>query len=323
MLRLASTWKFLRDAACVLTLLLVISGAARGDILYGSSATGNNSIWQIDTQTHVATQLIGNLPVTPNSLATNAAARQLYFGDSNGTTLWRLDLDTLATTQIYDLSKVLDGLNGPTLADGGSFIKGDYYLLVQRTLAQGDVGGGTTLYRANLSSDGLTVDSIDQFAINTTFGRSIGDLGDFAIDANGIAHGNSWDPPNGDTQIGGYWTFDVTDPSNTFSLVQNTRSLGNNQPTYQLAYNGARSTLYGVDFFTPTRLDTLSYGSGGVTITAGSTLTGFTGTQFNDLSDAIATPEPASLLLCATFLVAVGVLRRRRSLSRELSSEGV
>ena len=291
-----------------------LHGDLRGDIIYGSSDSGSagNAIYSIDTTSYAATLLAGGLAVTPNSLATDSGRQKLYYGDSNGTTIWNYDLQSGAATQVFDISSsaVFAGLTNPVFADGGSFFNGSYYALIQRDFASGEGGAGNSLYRFDLSTDGNSVVGVTESTLNTPSGLSVGDLGDFTIDQNGIAFGNSWDPPGSDTQLGGYWTFDMNDPSNTFSLVQDTSGLGNNAPTYQLATGADGTTIFGVDFFTPLRLDTLDIGAN---ITPGSSITGFDGTQFNDLASAVfvAVPEPNMAVGLAGLIVGLALRRRR------------
>lgn len=289
----------------------IANHSALADLIYGSASVGGGSLWQINTNTLVASQLASGIGVTPNALATNSDHGRLYFGDNAGTTLWRHDLGG-STTQIYDLAPHFSGLTNPTMADGGSFFGGNYYFTVQSSLPGGNSGSVPVLYEVTFDAVGQSVTGVNQYAINTPGGVPLGDLGDFAIDGNGIAHGNSWDPPGGSTQIGGYWTFDVTDPSNSFTLVENTRPLGNNQPTYQLAWDNNRQNLLGVDFFSPLRLDVLDYATNPVGITPGGNITGFTGSSFVDLSSAVQTPEPSAFVLCTSILMGLCQVRRRR-----------
>ena len=267
------------------------------------------SLWSIDTSSLVATQIDSSIGVTPNALATNSVHNLLVFGDNDGTTLWVHDFATGSSQQIYDLNPHFSGLTNPTMADGGSFYGDSYYFTVQSDLPGGNGGSVPRLFRVQFSADGKSVTSVTDAAINSPGGVPIGDLGDFAIDANGIAHGSSWDPPGGATQVGGYWTVDVNDPGNSFTVVEDTRSQGFNQPTYQLAFSGTRNTLFGVDFFTPLRLDSLDYSTNPVGINAGSGITGYTGTSFVDLSSAVMTPEPSALMLMIPLAV-FGIRRR-------------
>ena len=308
--------KFLMATILLVTWLpIFISGESRADIIYGSTNSGlaGNAIYSIDTATNLATLLTGNLAVTPNSLATDSARQKLFYGDSNGQTLWNYDLQSNTVTQVFDInnSPLFSGLTNPVFADGGSFFNGSYYAMVQRDFASGEGGAGASVYRFDLSTNGNAVIGVTAFSLNTPSGLSAGDLGDFTIDKNGNVFGNSWDPPGADTQVGGYWTFDINDPSNTFQLVQDTTGQGNNAPTYQLATGADGLSIFGVDFFTPLRLDSLDTNAN---ITAGNAIIGFTGDSFNDLSSAVfvAIPEPNSIA------VAIGVgfvtlLKRKRA----------
>lgn len=291
--------------------LFAPSSTARADVVFGASSVDGGSLWSIDTSSLAATQIDSSIGVTPNALATNSLNNLLVFGDNSGTTLWVHDFATGSSSQIYDLAPHFGGLTNPTMADGGSFYGDSYYFTVQSTLSGGEGGSVPQLFRVQFNADGKTVTSVTSAALNSPGGRPIGDLGDFAIDANGIAYGNSWDPPGGITQVGGYWTFDVNDPGNSFTVVENTRSQGWNQPTYQLAFSGTRNTLFGVDYFTPLRLDSLDYSTSPVGINAGSGITGYSGSSFVDLSSAVMTPEPSALMLMIPFVV-VSVRRRKR-----------
>lgn len=303
----------------VTTILLVAyfavstTGDARGDTVYGSSDSGSagNALYSINTAASSATLLAGGLAVTPNSLATDSVRQKLYYGDSNGQTIWNYDLQSNTATQVYDInnSSVFTGLTDPVFADGGSFYNGSYYAMIQRDFASGEGGSGSSIYRFDLSTDGNSVTGVTELSLNTPSALSAGDLGDFTIDQDGNVFGNSWDPPGSDTQIGGYWTFDINDPANTFLVVQDTTGLGNNAPTYQLATGADGSSIFGVDFFTPLRLDSLDTGAN---LIAGNAITGFDGTQFNDLSSAVfvSIPEPNSIV--AVIGIAVAALLRRK-----------
>jgi hypothetical protein len=309
-------------AAGVIAAAVVFSSglySAEGDIIYGSSNSGSagNAIYSIDIDTNTASLLVGGLAVTPNSLGTDSLRNRLYYGDSNGQTIWSYDFQSNTANQVFDLnnSTLFSGLVSPTFGDGGSFYNGSYYAIIQRNIGS-ESGGGNSVYRFDLTTDGNSVSNIAELVINTDSGISIGDLGDFTIDSNGIAFGNSWDPPGNDTQISGYWSFDVNDTANSFQLLEDTSSLGNNAPTYQLATAADGVTKVGVDFFTPLRLDTLTTQ---VQVTAGQQITGFDGTSFNDLANSIivvAVPEPSTTLF--SLLLVVGVAARRRKSTRSV-----
>lgn len=305
-----------KSAAVLLVLLVGVSQASNGDVIYGSTNSGaaGNAIYSIDTATNAATLLVGGLSVTPNSLGTDSSRNRLYYGDSNGQTIWSYDFQSGAANQVYDLSNspLFSGLTSATFGDGGSFYNGSYYSIIQRSLGN-ESGGGNSVYRFDLDAAGNTVTNVAELVINTDSGISIGDLGDFTIDSNGMVFGNSWDPPGNETQLGGYWTFDINDTANSFQLLEDTRSQGNNAPTYQLATGADGVTNLGVDFFTPLRLDSLTTTG---SVTAGQQITGFDGTRFNDLASSItvsAVPEPSSAFLSMLVLSGIAIRRRKRN----------
>jgi len=311
----------MRTLVCTYALVAICfcfgNSTLSADTIYGSASSGTNgnALYSIDTSSGAANLLVSGLSVSPNSLATDSSRNRLYFGDGNGTTLWTYDLSAGGiATQVFDLNNsplfdATSGLTGVSLSDGGAFHGGSYYAIIQRDLSGGGVGGGNSIYQFNFSSDGTTVTGINEMTIGTPGGASVGDLGDITISADGTVFGSSWDPSGGASQIGGYWSFDLTDPANTFNLIQDTTGLGNNAPTYQLA-TATDGTIYGTDFFTPLRLDVLDMNAN---ITTGVSITGFNGSSFSDLSGSVvAVPEPSSALVASMFVLFAWSRKRRR-----------
>ncbi len=312
-------------ASCLMPSLLT------ADILYGGARTGSNgnAIWEINTNTMTATPLVTGLAAAPNSLATHHTQDLLYFGSNTGLDVYYLDLSDNTVTHLYDIATsnpgLVTGLTSPSLSEGGAFYNGNYYTMISRS-QDGGAGAGNSILRFNLSADGKSVTSVDNLTIGPLFDPSpspggtaddIGDLGDFVIFKDtGQVFGSSKDAEDSSMgtgavrQIGGYWSFNLSDTENTFNVVSDTSELGSSQPIYQLAIGADGSTLYGLNLATPTRLDTIDPDTAAVT--AGSDITGFDGTQFTDLSDAVpvSAPEPGTL----SFLAIGGLLWFRKRL---------
>ena len=230
----------------------------------------NTSVWSIDTVNKTTSEVVssGVIGNTANALAIDPSRIQVFFIGVGGVEYWAYATNTVQSVGGASLGLINEPNNAAFYNNALWYFDHDTDVLCQATLSYTGSGGtavpsivGVTNYQI------LNMDHTNPVNTNS--------FGDIAIDRNnGILYAY--------TSRGRFYSVDLSDPSNTFSEIQ--QSFGDIRTVgLQLTFDDLSANLYGTNYTTGNWYK-INAANGSLTEIYGLvTFSSETGTGFRDL----------------------------------------